>query len=193
MKIDTLDAIFFVGRSGAGKGTQAKRLAEKIGFFYWEMGAILRGEIEKQTDIGREIKDLQNKGIWLGDEHIHKVVESHLPEVAGAQGIIFDGIPRRLTQAIYLIELLRFKGKKRFLIILLDVPRDNSLGRLKLRADIEHRTDDTEEAIHKRLDQYETDALPAIEYLKTIGDFYTIDGTKTVEEVESDINQILEI
>lgn len=187
------DVIFFIGRSGAGKGTQARALAQRLDFFYWEMGAVLRKEAEVPTQLGREIKQAIGKGAFLGDEHILPVVESHIEEVPKEKGIIFDGTPRRLSQAEFLVGLLHGLGRKNLVTIFLDVPRDNSIDRLRHRAEIEHRQDDTGEVIAHRLDQFDEETMPILDYLQTVTKFYRIDGRPPVEDVTKTIHEVLVI
>lgn len=180
-----------VGRSGAGKGTQAKKLAEQLGFFYWEMGGLIRSEIDRQTAIGKEIESLVNKGLFLDDEHLLKVVENHLDEIPKDKGIIFDGIPRRLHQAYYMVGLLRGMGRKSMATIYVDVSRETALERLLERSKIEGRKDDNIDAIGRRLDQYEIETMPVVEYLKRSTTFFTIDGKPPVEVVWQDLSKQL--
>lgn len=184
--------IFFLGRSGAGKGTQARLLSGRLNFFYWEMGGIIRKEIEKQTSVGLEMASLVTKGIWLDDEHLVKVIESHIDEVPVGMGIVFDGLPRRPGQAKYLVELLKKRGYLNFATIFLDVPVVESVNRLHHRASVEHRVDDSSEAaIRLRMEQFESETLPTAEYLKTVGEFFVVDGRPEVEVVEVNIDKAL--
>ena len=191
--MNTPDAIFFIGRSGAGKGTQARELSERLGFFYWEMGAILRAEISRGTPIGQEIQALVNQGLFLGDHHMFKVIASHIDEIPEGKGIIFDGLPRRMSQAPYVIGLLHGLGRKDLATLFLDVPREDSVERLLKRATVEHRPDDTEEVINRRLDQFEQETLPVLDFLQEMTRFYRIDGRPAIPEVTTAINTLLEI
>ncbi len=186
-----VDAIFFIGRSGAGKGTQAKLLAERIGFFYWEMGAILRAEIARGTPIGKEIENIVNSGLYLDDHHMFKVISSHVGEIPPNTGIVFDGLPRRMSQAPYIVGLLHGMNKKELATIFLDVPREDSVGRLLHRAEIEHRVDDTGEVIERRLDQFELETMPVLDFLENMTKFYRIDGRPSVENVTEAISKVL--
>jgi adenylate kinase len=187
------DVIFFIGRSGAGKGTQAKALAQSLDFFYWEMGGILRAEIAKGTEIGKKIADLVNGGVLLSDQHMYPVIEAHLHEIPKDKGIIFDGFPRRISQANYIMGLLRGIGRKDMTTLYLDVPREDSVERLHHRAEIEHRVDDTDEVIEKRLDQFETETAPVLDYLETMTKFYRLDGRPPIEEVRKSLHEKLGI
>lgn len=184
------DVIFFVGRSGAGKGTQARLLAEKLGFFYWEMGGIIRKEIEAETDLGVEIKDLVNRGLFLDDHRLMRIVESHLDEIPTDKGILFDGIPRRLSQAYYIVGLLRGMGRKDMATIYIDVSRREAIDRLEARAKSEHRSDDTDMAIARRLDQFDIETMPVVEYFRDVTEFYYVDGRPPIEEVTAEVNKI---
>lgn len=187
------DVIFFIGRSGAGKGTQAKALAERLDFFYWEMGAVLRREAEQPTQLGKEIKEAIGKGTFLGDGHILPVVESHIEEVPKDKGIIFDGTPRRLSQAHFLVGLLHGLDRKNLVTLFIDVPREDSVDRLHKRAEIEHRADDTDEVIARRLDQFDQETMPILDYLQTVTKFYRIDGRPPIPDVTKTIHEILGI
>jgi adenylate kinase len=189
----TSDVIFFIGRSGAGKGTQAKALAERLDFFYWEMGGILRSEIAKQSEIGKNIADLVNSGVLLSDQHMYPVIEAHMGEIPSDRGIIFDGFPRRISQANYIMGLLRGLGRKSMTTLFLDVPRQDSVERLHHRAEIEHRVDDTDEVIVKRLDQFELETMPVLDYLETMTKFYRLDGRPPIDEVKKAIHEKLNI
>lgn len=189
--MNTPDVIFFIGRSGAGKGTQAKVLAERLDFFYWEMGGILRAEIAKGSDIGKRIADLVNTGVFLSDQDMYPVIEAHVDDVPKGKGIIFDGFPRRISQANYIMGLLRGMGRKNMATIFLDVPREDSVERLHHRAEIEHRVDDTDEIITRRLDQFEVETTPVLDYLETMTKFYRLDGRPPIEEVTQALNEVL--
>lgn len=184
-------AIFFIGRSGAGKGTQARILAEKLGYYYWEMGGIIRKEIASGSALGIEITDLVNRGLFLDDNRLMKVVENHLGELPPDRGILFDGIPRRLSQAYYIVGLLRGMGRKDLITLYIDVSRRDSIERLKIRATTENRTDDTDTAIARRLDQFDIETMPVVEYLRDVTEFYYVDGRPPVAEVMQEIDKIL--
>lgn len=183
------DTIFFVGRSGAGKGTQAKIIADKLGFFYWEMGAFLRREIENKTEIGKEIESLVNRGLFLDDDHLMRVVEAHLDEIPKDKGILFDGIPRRLHQAYYMVGMLRGLGRKHMATVYVDVSREVAIERLLGRG----RNDDVPDSIGRRLDQFEIETMPVVEYLKRVTKFFDINGEPAVDEVKESIFEALDL
>ena len=186
-------AIFFIGPQGSGKGTQAKILAQKLGFFYWEMGGILREVSAQNNPLGQKVKKLIDSGILLEDEDLYAVVELRLNQISQSQGVIFDGIPRRLGQAEFLMNFLRSQGRKNFTTVFIDLPKEESLKRLLLRAEREKRADDTRETIEFRLKQYYQDTLPVVNYLKQQTNFVEIDGRPSVEKVTNEINNKLSL
>ena len=188
-----LNTIFFIGPQGSGKGTQATLLAKKLGFYHWDMGGILRDTGKQDSDLGREVKDLIDRGVLLDDELLLKVARAKLETITPETGVVFDGIPRRIGQAEFLIGFLRSQGRKDFATVFLDIPKTETLKRLLLRAQTQGRADDTQEAIEFRLQQYYDDTLPVLEYLKNESTFYTIDGLPTIAEVTENINSNLEI
>ncbi len=188
-----LAIIFFIGPQGSGKGTQAKILAQRLDFFYWEMGGILREVARQETNLGKQVKQMVDNGILLPDELLLEVVETRLAEIPLNQGVIFDGIPRRLSQAEFLINFLKKRGQTNLLTLFIDLPKEESLKRLLLRAQKENRTDDSQEVIELRLKQYYADTLPVLEYSKQQTNYIEIDGTPPIGEVTKEINRVLEI
>lgn len=193
MEIPQYDAIFMIGPQGSGKGTQGEKLAEKLGYFYWEMGAILREEAKKDTPFGQKVKNLIDNGHLLEDEELFRILNTELPEVVKHKRILFDGVPRRVGQGAYLIHYLNQNGFNQFATVFIDVPKEESVKRLLERAHHEFRHDDTPEKIAYRLDVYDQETKPVLKFLEGIGDFYKIDGVGTIEEITQRINQALNL
>ncbi len=193
MDIPKYDAIFMIGPQGSGKGTQGRVLAERLGYFYWEMGAILREEAKKDTPFGRKVKNLIDAGRLLEDEELFRVLQSELPEVIKHKRLLFDGVPRTVPQGLHLVSYLQQNGYNQFGAIHIDVPKQESVKRLLERAHHEFREDDTPEKISFRLDLYEKETKPVLKFLQGIGDLHTIDGVGTIEEITERINQALNI
>ena len=193
MDFMTYDAIFMIGPQGSGKGTQGKILAQKINFFYWEMGGILREEAKKDTPFGRKVKELIDAGHLLDDEELHRVMATELPEVIKHKRILFDGVPRTVPQGVHLIHYLQQNGFTKFGAVVIDVPKAESVKRLLERAHHEFRTDDTPEKIEFRLDLYEKQTLPVIKFMQGIGEVHTVDGVGTIEEITQRIDNTLNI
>lgn len=160
---------------------------------YWEMGGILREVAKEETELGRKVKEMVDNGILLPDDSLLQVVESRLSKISAQTGVIFDGIPRRLGQAKFLMNFLTQQGRKNFTTLFIDLPKEESLKRLLLRAQKEGREDDTREKIEVRLRQYYEDTLPVLDFLKTQSVFFEIDGRPSIEEVTKDINKALEL
>lgn len=193
MEIPKYDALFMIGPQGSGKGTQGKVLAAKLGYFYWEMGAILREEAKKDTPFGRKVKELIDAGHLLEDGELFRVLQTELPEVIKHKRILFDGVPRTMPQGVHLIHYLQQNGYTQFGAVHIDVPKEESVKRLLERAHHEFRTDDTPEKISYRLDLYETATKPVLKFLEGIGDLHTIDGVGTIDQITERINQALKI
>ena len=183
--------IFIAGPQGSGKGTQGKRLAEKLGFLFWEMGGTLRTILAQGGPLAEKIKAIDH-GTLLSDELIIEVLKDQLLLIPHEKGIIFDGVPRRLGQGQFLVEYLRDDRKMdKMATLFIDVPREECVKRLMLRAEHESRMDDTPEAIARRFRDYDEAIKPAMDYLKEHTTFITIDGTPTPDEIAADINKKL--
>ncbi len=178
--------IFIAGPQGSGKGTQGKKLAEKLGFLFWEMGGTLRAILAKGGPLAEKIKAIDH-GTLLSDELIIEVLKNQLPLIPHEQGIIFDGVPRRLGQGQFLVEYLKEHGLDKMATIFIDVPREECIKRLLLRAQHESRVDDTPDAIARRFRDYDEAIHPTMDYLKKQMTFITIDGTPAAEIIAESI------
>lgn len=188
-----MDAIFFIGPQGSGKGTQAKLLAEKLGFFYWEMSSVIREVANSGSEEGKRYLDLMAQGVLLSAEDIIAICKQKLPAIPVDKGIIFDAVPRRIPQGEFLVAELHKRGARHLFTLFIDLPKEESVNRLLKRAEIEHRIDDTREKIEYRLEQYQTETLPVLEYMKTVTTFITIDGRPEITEVTKSINTALHL
>lgn len=187
------DIIFMTGPQGSGKGTQGKRLAAKLDFFSWDTGAELRAIAATDTQLGHEVSAIINGGQFVSDEMLIEIMKERLPLIPEGKGIIFDGVPRRMGQAEYLLHYLKSQNRKGMVTIFIDVPREESVKRLLLRAKTEGRADDTPEGIGKRLKFFEEVILPVMEELKKETRYLVIDGRPSVDEVEKSIDAALGI
>jgi len=187
------DVIFMAGPQGSGKGTQGKRLAAKLGFFSWDTGAELRAIAAQDTPLGREVAGIINGGAFVSDEILNKIMAERLPLIPEGKGMIFDGVPRRMGQAEFLLGFLKSKPRKGMATIFIDLPREESMKRLLHRATTEGRVDDTPEAIEKRLRFSDEVVMPVMEILKKETKYMVIDGRPSMDEVEKSIDVALGI
>jgi len=182
--------LIILGPQGSGKGTQAKLLAEKYSLTHISSGSLLREFSTNGTKKGDLVADILTTGALMPFDTVVEVIE---PVILGAKsGFILDGTPRDLMQAEYLDWYLGERHINIDKIILLNIPREESLKRLTLRAQTENRSDDTPEAIRTRLDNYEKETLPVIEYYRKLGKLLEIDGTPDIETIFADIVSRLE-
>ncbi len=184
--------IFIAGPQGSGKGTQGKKLAEKLGFLFWEMGGTLRAILAQDGPLAKKILATAH-GTLHTDELIIEVLKEQLPLVPPDMGIVFDGVPRRRGQGEFLVEYLKERGMEKMATIFIDLPREECVKRLLLRAQHESRVDDTPEAIAQRFRDYDETIKPAMDYLKEKTTFITIDGSPSPDEIAASINKVLGI
>jgi adenylate kinase len=174
---DYLDrAVIFLGPPGAGKGTQAKVLAQLFGAPHLSTGDMLREHIEHGTSLGMQAQPIMSRGELVPDSLVLKMVAERIERRDCIHGFVFDGFPRTVAQAQYLGQLLVEHGF---------VPNrcDNDGGELI------QRVDDSEEVISPRLTAYENQTSPLVAYYKRLGLLHQIDAAKSVEEVKQDVLQ----
>ncbi len=187
--------IALFGPPGAGKGTQAKMLAEKYNLTYISTGDILRNEIANKTELGLKAKSTIEQGGLVCDETIVQIIENSIKMQPDTNGILFDGFPRTYTQAYILDGLLIKMNTKLSALISLEVPRTELISRMMLRAEKEKRADDKRDIIENRLREYDNKTIPVIDFYKQQNKFYAIDGIGDInnvfERLTSNIEEIL--
>ena len=169
-----------MGPPGAGKGTQAKILAEKYNLMHLSTGDMLRHEIDNQSDIGLKAKNYMNQGFLVPDDVLLSIMENTLTSLEGI-GIILDGFPRTIPQAEGLEAIFQKLDLQIDYVINVHVDEDILINRLTNRAKKSGRTDDTEEVIINRQKVYSELTEPLIQFYKD--QLLTINGEGTVEEV----------
>lgn len=182
--------LIILGPQGSGKGTQAKLIAERYGLLNISSGKRLREFAKGNSDKAKLIADLLTTGALLPFDTVMEVIESDL--INAKTGFIIDGTPRDLMQAEYMDWYLNERHITIDKVIHLDIPREVSLERLAKRAVIENRSDDTPEAIHERLDIYEKDTLPVIEYYRKQGKMIDVNGVGEIQDIFKEIISKLE-
>ena len=175
--------LILFGPPGAGKGTQAVKIAEKFGWKHVSTGDILRSEVAQGTPLGLKVKAVMEAGHLVSDELLIEIMESVFVKNSDVKGFVLDGFPRTLKQAGELDVMLSKLGQKVSLVLALEVDEHELIGRLLKRALDQGRKDDTEEVIKNRLVQYHNHTKPLIDYYKEQKLFREVYGVGSIEEI----------
>lgn len=177
--------LIILGAPGSGKGTQADLLAEKFGLAHLSSGALLRQEAESGTPKGKLIADLLVSGRLLPFETVIEVLEPALKKAK--EGFVLDGTPRDLRQTEYLDYFFDENKIRLDKVIYLDIPVDEGIKRIIKRAEIEHRSDDNYESVKKRMEIYQAETIPVIDYYRKRGVLLKVDGRPDIQTIFKDI------
>lgn len=207
--------IVFLGPPGAGKGTQAKLLSQRMGFLHLSTGDLLREAVKNQTPLGKKAKEYMDRGELVPDGLIVQLIEETMPKDGN---VILDGFPRTVNQALALEEMLRVKGEKISKVLFFDVPDEVIIDRLSGRrvcskcgavyhvkynppkvegvcdlcgGSLVQRDDDKEEVVRKRLEVYRKQTQPLIEFYQEKGIIYKLDAGKGVEELFEEVKGLV--
>jgi len=183
--------LLLLGAPGAGKGTQATRLARKLGVPQISTGEMLRQAVASGSELGRRIADTMERGELVSDEIVIEVARERLSQPDARRGFVLDGFPRTVAQAEALDRMLPKLGVELERCVALAVDGDQLVKRLLRRAEIEGRSDDNEGAIRERMREYNDKTRPLIEYYRGRGVLREVDGVGTLEEVARRIEQAL--
>ena len=210
--------IIMLGAPGAGKGTQAKMIADKYGIPHVSTGDIFRANIKNGTELGKEAKKYMDQGLLVPDELTVKILLDRVAQPDCENGYVLDGFPRTIPQAEVLDKALAELSDKIDYAINVDVPDENIISRMsgrraclncgatyhlvtippkqegicdKCGSELVLRDDDKPETVAKRLEVYHNQTKPLIEYYEKQGHLAVVDGTKGMEEVFADILKIL--
>jgi adenylate kinase len=186
--------ILLLGPQGSGKGTQAKLISQTYGIPHIATGDMIREIKELDTPEGRELKAVYDAGELVNDDLMIRLIASRLDRGDTIPGFALDGFPRTMPQAEALDELLRDLGRDLDIVFEFQAPdRDVLLQRMLKRAAEESRSDDTPEAIQRRLELYEQETAPLTEYYRsTRGNVVGIHADRPVEQVFAEIREALD-
>jgi len=210
--------LVLLGPPGAGKGTQAERLAEDFGLRYIATGNMLREHVRNETELGAKAKEYMDRGDLVPDDLIIAMIKESLEEPGAERGFILDGFPRTQGQAEALDEELRHLGRHLSAALLFDVPEEEVVRRLSgrrvcvkgqhnfhvdfdppkhaERCDVDGsrlvvRDDDKPEVVQHRLEQYREKTAPLIGYYDQQGKLQRIDAARSPDEVNDQIRALL--
>ncbi len=175
--------LILFGPPGAGKGTQAIKIAEKFGWKHVSTGDILRAEVSQGTPLGLKVKSVMDSGHLVSDELLIEIMESVFVHNHSVKGFVLDGFPRTLNQARELDKMLLRHDQKVTMVLALEVDEDELAKRLLKRAQDQGRKDDTEEVIKNRLVQYHHHTKPLIDYYTDKNLYREIHGMGTIEDI----------
>jgi adenylate kinase len=184
--------VLLLGPQGAGKGTQAKRISAEYGIPHIASGEILRAEMAAGTDLGRRVQDVYDRGDLVSDDLMIELIRRRLGQVDTEAGFVLDGFPRTTVQAEALDAMFGEIGRNFNVVFALQIPDAVAFERLRRRAEIEGRPDDTDEAIQRRLGNYHRETEPLIEYYRVRGNLVPIHGDRSENEVFAEIQAALE-
>jgi adenylate kinase len=175
--------LVLLGPPGAGKGTQAARLSERLGVPAISTGDIFRANVREQTPLGREAKRYMDAGEYVPDEVTNSMVRDRLAEPDAAGGFLLDGYPRTTAQVAELDGMLEAAGTSLDAAVELTASTEEVVARLTRRAELEGRSDDTEEVVRRRLEVYAEQTAPLTQVYAERGLLRRVDGLGDVDEV----------
>ncbi len=184
--------IIMLGAPGAGKGTQAKRIAEKYDIPHISTGDIFRENIKNGTELGNKAKAYMEAGDLVPDELVLELIMDRFEKEDCANGYVLDGFPRTIPQAEALKQMLKDRGQEVSVMLDLEVPEDELMTRLIKRGQMSGRADDNEETIKKRLVVYHSQTSPLIDWYKQDGKYQHINGLGELDRIFADICEAID-
>jgi adenylate kinase len=177
--------LMILGAPGSGKGTQGKLIAEHVGIAEVSTGELLRAAVKQGTPLGREAKGYMDRGLLVPDEVVLALIREILDSKAAARGVLMDGFPRTVPQAAAVDQLLRDRGARVDMVLLLEADEQELVKRLLSRAAKEGRSDDNLESIKQRLKVYHEQTAPLVAYYDKQGVVRRVAGMGSVEEIQA--------
>lgn len=211
--------IILLGPPGAGKGTQAKLISEKYSISHISTGDIFRKNISEKTPLGVKAKEYMDKGLLVPDELTIDIVKDRLTNEDCKTGFLLDGFPRTVKQAEALEDFLKTRGENIDTALLIHVPSEFILDRMTGRrvcpacgasyhikfnppkvdeicdmcgSGIVQRKDDSEETVKERIDVYEKQTQPLVDFYKSKDQLFVVDGTQSIDHVNMVISDYIE-
>ena len=190
MSETTQTRLLIVGPPGAGKGTQASKIAERYSVPAISTGDIFRANIQGGTELGQRVQEIIKAGELVPDSLTNEIVRDRLHQADAAGGFLLDGYPRSVEQVHALDGML--EGDSLDAVVLLEADTDEVVARLLKRAEIEGREDDTEEVIRHRQNIYAAQTAPLIDLFTERGILVSVDGLGAIDEVADRIASALD-
>lgn len=175
--------LLIIGPPGAGKGTQAAKIAERYGVPAISTGDIFRANIKGGTELGTQVQQIIERGELVPDSLTNEIVADRLQQPDAAEGFLLDGYPRTVDQVAALDAMLAPIGAELDAVILIEADVDEVVARLLKRAELEGRADDTEAVIRHRQEVYAEQTAPLVALFSERGKLVTVDGLGTVDGV----------
>jgi adenylate kinase len=184
--------LVLLGPPGAGKGTQAARVAASRGIPHISTGEILREHVRAETELGKAAKTFMDRGQLVTDELVIDMVSERIGRDDAKRGFLLDGFPRTVAQALALEDVLAAERRPLDVVVRLVAPDDEVVARLVRRGQIEGRTDDTEDTVRKRLDEYHTKTEPLEFFYAERGLLRDVQGVGVIDDVTESVLAVLE-
>jgi adenylate kinase len=184
--------VVLMGAPGAGKGTQAKKLETSLGLPQVATGDLFRANLKNETELGKLARTYMDKGELVPDEVTVAMVRDRLAQPDCEHGAILDGFPRTTAQAKALDELLGEFSAKIAVVPFVDVNQDVLVERLAKRAEIEGRADDNEDTIRVRMEVYQSETAPLLDYYAKKGLLVKINGEQSIDEVAVELTKVVQ-
>ena len=172
-----------IGPPGAGKGTQAVRIAEKFELVHISSGDLLRGHVKAETAIGKQVQQYLASGDLVPDGIVMDILRKPVVEASKQGGYVLDGFPRTVEQAEIAYSVAQSLGVEVQIVVHLEVPRDELVRRLVERGAASGRSDDNLDVINHRLDVYDEKTLPMLEYYNAREKLINVNGARPIDEV----------
>ena len=185
-----MTTVLLMGPPGAGKGTHAGHLAGHLGVPVISTGDLFRRNIKDGTELGRTAQRFLDAGEYVPDEVTNAMVRERLAADDAHFGFLLDGYPRTLDQAVVLDEILAAQGRSLDAAVVLQVDPEDLVQRLLRRAEIEHRSDDTEEVIRRRFEVYDAQTSPLVSLYGNRGIRHEIDASADIDTVRIHVRQV---